>query len=193
MIYNLGPRARRVYDALREQIVEGVFPPASRLPSHTALAATFHVAPLTVRQVLSRLEDEGWVSRQQGRGTFGNQPPIPAAPAVVPGTWPQEWLEHGDDVAVVFNTDGQVRYWNPSATARLGPPVDTGHGPRADHVYPAYMWQRWHSAAPTPPTRKTGAGKGRAARGQPSGWKGDPTPYMIRPGNSTASSAWAAT
>jgi CheY-like chemotaxis protein len=49
-----------------------------RLPSHTELAAEFGVAPLTVRQVLSRLEEEGIVSRQQGRGTFVREQTIPA-------------------------------------------------------------------------------------------------------------------
>ena len=38
----------------------------------------FGVAPLTVRQVLSRLEEEGIVSRQQGRGTFIREQTIPA-------------------------------------------------------------------------------------------------------------------
>jgi DNA-binding transcriptional regulator YhcF (GntR family) len=69
-IYNLGPRAQRVYDHLRERITQGEFPPGVKLPAHTALARDFGVAPLTIRQVLSRLEEEGMVSRQQGRGTF---------------------------------------------------------------------------------------------------------------------------
>jgi CheY-like chemotaxis protein len=40
------------------------------LPSHTVLAAEFGVAPLTIRQVLAQLEEEGLVLRQQGRGTY---------------------------------------------------------------------------------------------------------------------------
>jgi DNA-binding transcriptional regulator YhcF (GntR family) len=70
MIYSLGPRAQRVYAALQERIRSGECPPGSKLPSHTALAAEFGVAPLTMRQVLAQLEDEGMVIRQQGRGTF---------------------------------------------------------------------------------------------------------------------------
>ena len=70
MIYRLGPRARRVYLALRDRITRGDLVPGSRLPSHRELAVEFGVAPLTVRQVLSHLEEQGLVSRQPGRGTF---------------------------------------------------------------------------------------------------------------------------
>jgi PAS domain S-box-containing protein len=149
MIYDLGPRAQRVYTALREQITTGAFPPATKLPPHTELAVTFGVAPLTVRHVLSRLEEEGLVSRQQGRGTFVRPQTPPVVP--LPGGGPPAWLDQMADVAVAFDAHGGVRYWNASATALLGPAVDTGHGPRADHVYPAFMWRRWQSTAPTSP------------------------------------------
>ena len=78
MIYDLGPRARRVYDTLRARIVSGELPTGSQLPSYVALAGQFGVAPLTVRQVLARLEEEGLVSREQGRGTYVRAPARPA-------------------------------------------------------------------------------------------------------------------
>jgi CheY-like chemotaxis protein len=70
VIYDLGPRANRVYTSLRDRIVSGEFPLGAKLPPHTELAKQFGVAPLTMRQVLGRLEEEGLVSREQGRGTF---------------------------------------------------------------------------------------------------------------------------
>jgi DNA-binding transcriptional regulator YhcF (GntR family) len=70
MVYGLGPRARRVYAALHERIAREEWPPGAKLPPHLELAAEFGVAPMTIRQVLSRLEEEGLVLRQQGRGTF---------------------------------------------------------------------------------------------------------------------------
>lgn len=70
MIYRLGPRGRRVYEAVRERIRRGDLPPGTKLPSHRDLAVDFGVAPMTVRQVLGLLEAEGLVSRQIGRGTF---------------------------------------------------------------------------------------------------------------------------
>ena len=70
MLYDLGPRARRVYSLLLERIRSGELAPGTRLPPHTDLAETFGVAPLTVRQVLARLEADGLLSRERGRGTF---------------------------------------------------------------------------------------------------------------------------
>jgi MerR family transcriptional regulator, light-induced transcriptional regulator len=70
MLYELGPRARRVYQALLDRVRSGELAPGTRLPAHTQLAASFGVAPLTMRQVLSRLEAERIVVRERGRGTF---------------------------------------------------------------------------------------------------------------------------
>lgn len=70
MIYDLGPRGRRVYDWLRERIVSGAFPPDTKLAAATQLAVEFGVAPMTVRNALARLEGEGLISREYGRGTF---------------------------------------------------------------------------------------------------------------------------
>lgn len=70
MIYNLGPRAERVYILLRDRILSGELTPGTKLPPHTQLAKEFGVAALTMRQVLSHLEDDGLISREQGRGTF---------------------------------------------------------------------------------------------------------------------------
>ena len=78
MIYDLGPRAQWVYTSLRERILNGEFGEEGKLPSHTQLASEFGVAPLTMRQVLARLEDEGMVSREQGRGTFVRKHSTPA-------------------------------------------------------------------------------------------------------------------
>jgi DNA-binding transcriptional regulator YhcF (GntR family) len=84
MIYGLGPRARRVYSILRDRIARGELAPGARLSSHRELAAEFGVAPLTVRQVLGELEDQGLVSRQVGRGTFVRQEGAPAILLLVP-------------------------------------------------------------------------------------------------------------
>jgi CheY-like chemotaxis protein len=77
-IYNLGPRAQRVYLALRDRIIRGELPVGMQLLPHAALAAEYGVAPVTVRQVLAHLEAEGLVSLEQGRGTFVRAPVLPA-------------------------------------------------------------------------------------------------------------------
>ncbi len=80
MIYDLGPKAMWVYTSLRERITGGEFATGAKLPSHLELASEFGVAPLTLRQVLGRLEEEGLVIRAQGRGTFVR---VPARRAVL--------------------------------------------------------------------------------------------------------------
>jgi len=70
MIYELGPRARRIYAPLRDSILNGERAPGEKLPSHLQLASDYGVAPMTMRHVLSQLEAEGLVSREHGRGTF---------------------------------------------------------------------------------------------------------------------------
>jgi CheY-like chemotaxis protein len=77
-IYNLGPRAQRVYLALRDRIIRGELPVGIQLLPHAALAGEYGVAPVTVRQVLAHLEAEGLVSLEQGRGTFVRAPVLPA-------------------------------------------------------------------------------------------------------------------
>jgi DNA-binding transcriptional regulator YhcF (GntR family) len=78
VIYGLGPRARRVFTVLHDRIVRGDWAPGTRLPSHRELAVEFGVAPLTMRQVLAQLEEQGLVSRQVGRGTFVREESSPA-------------------------------------------------------------------------------------------------------------------
>ena len=70
MYHDLGPQSQRVYTALRDAILRGDYAPGTRLPGYVELAAQFGVAAVTVRQVLARLEQEGLLTRQQGRGTF---------------------------------------------------------------------------------------------------------------------------
>src|SRR5919205_4376297 len=70
MLYDLGPRARAVYGLLAERIGSGELAPGTRLPPYTELAVTFAVAPLTMRQVLARLEADQLLIRERGRGTF---------------------------------------------------------------------------------------------------------------------------
>lgn len=84
-INSFGPRTTRVYTALRDRIIRGELATDSKLPPHTVLAVEYGVAPLTMRQVLARLEDDGLVARKQGRGTFIRAHTVPAALIVADG------------------------------------------------------------------------------------------------------------
>src|SRR5581483_4156243 len=66
----LGPRARRVYDALRERILTGELSGDIQLPPYPLLAQEFGVASMTVRQALRQLAEDGFVSIKVGVGSF---------------------------------------------------------------------------------------------------------------------------
>lgn len=58
---------------LKERIVDGEFD-EGRIPPETELAEELGVSRTTVRDALTRLEQEGVIWRKQGSGTFVNQP-----------------------------------------------------------------------------------------------------------------------
>ncbi len=70
MYHELGRQSGRVYACLRSAIVNREYAPGGKLPSHTSLAVQFGVSPVTVRQAIATLSEEGLLDRQQGRGTF---------------------------------------------------------------------------------------------------------------------------
>jgi GntR family transcriptional regulator len=63
----------QVKSHIKERILAGDFE-EGRIPSETELAAELGVSRTTVRDALSRLENEGSIYRRQGSGTFVNEP-----------------------------------------------------------------------------------------------------------------------
>lgn len=82
------PAYLQLYTALREDIVSGVLPAGSRLPSKRGLAAELSTALLTVEHAYALLCDEGYVEARERRGYFvlyhATEPfsPPAAAPSV---------------------------------------------------------------------------------------------------------------
>lgn len=68
------PKHHQVYLVLRQQIEEGAFTPNEPLPNEFDLADQFAVSRITVRKAMERLDNEGWVERHRGRGTFARRP-----------------------------------------------------------------------------------------------------------------------
>jgi len=65
-------------ELLEEKIRRGEFPPNSQLPAESALAESLNVSRVTLREALTKLEEQGLIRRQHGVGTFVNPtvPPI---------------------------------------------------------------------------------------------------------------------
>jgi DNA-binding GntR family transcriptional regulator len=64
------PIYHRIQLSLRMDIQRGRFAEGDRLPSESELARAFSTTRGTVRQALARLEYEGLIQREAGRGTF---------------------------------------------------------------------------------------------------------------------------
>lgn len=59
-----------VYEYMKQQLLDGVWPPGSRLPSETELQTTLNVSRVSIRSAVQRLRDLGIVVTQHGRGSF---------------------------------------------------------------------------------------------------------------------------
>lgn len=64
------PQYRLVYEKLRKPIVEGVYNEGDLLPSENALCMLHGVTRPTVRKALDRLLNEGYIKKQQGKGSI---------------------------------------------------------------------------------------------------------------------------
>jgi len=64
------PRYNQVYVTLRTWVRDGTYKAGDRIPTEPQLCEMFEVSRITVRKAIDNLCREGWLVRQQGRGTF---------------------------------------------------------------------------------------------------------------------------
>lgn len=62
-----GALYRRVYELIRQAIVDGSWAPGDSLPSEASLGARFRVSRITVRQAMQLLQVEGYIRTQRAR------------------------------------------------------------------------------------------------------------------------------
>lgn len=62
--------ADRLVDAIREQIVSGIFQPGDKLPTEAQLCGEYGVSRTVVREAVTRLAADGLVLSRQGAGVF---------------------------------------------------------------------------------------------------------------------------
>jgi GntR family transcriptional regulator len=68
------PLYGRLKEQLRARILNGTYPPHSRMPSESELGRAFDVSRITVRRALGDLQKEGLIFRVHGKGTFVSRP-----------------------------------------------------------------------------------------------------------------------
>jgi GntR family transcriptional regulator, arabinose operon transcriptional repressor len=74
------PRYYQLYSSLLERIQENEFQPGQQLPTERQLGEEYAVSRITVTKALDLLKLDGYVERQQGRGTFVASRPLESLP-----------------------------------------------------------------------------------------------------------------
>jgi GntR family transcriptional regulator len=64
------PRYHQVYVTLRSWVRDGTYKPGDQIPTEPQLCEMFDVSRITIRKAIDHLAREGWLVRQQGKGTF---------------------------------------------------------------------------------------------------------------------------
>lgn len=64
------PKYRQIMEDIKGSIESGEFSPESRIPAEPELVARYGVGRVTVRHAIEELVSQGYLSKQQGRGTF---------------------------------------------------------------------------------------------------------------------------
>jgi len=64
------PQYKKVYEILRKHILEGVYNEGDLLPSENELCTIHKVTRPTIRKALDRLVSEGYIKKQQGKGSI---------------------------------------------------------------------------------------------------------------------------
>ncbi|MFC0878090.1 GntR family transcriptional regulator [Saccharicrinis sp. FJH2] len=69
------PQYRRLYEILRRNIISGMYPEGSLLPSENDLCRIHNITRPTVRQALTALVSDGYIKKQKGKGSIVNALP----------------------------------------------------------------------------------------------------------------------
>lgn len=64
-----GPLYISIFEVLKENIINGFYKKDTLLPTESELEEIFKVSKITVRKAIELLEQEGYVSKQSGKGT----------------------------------------------------------------------------------------------------------------------------
>jgi GntR family transcriptional regulator len=64
------PLYNRIESLIRNKILSGQYEPGEKLPTEDELVHQFGVSKITIRNALARLEAQGFIVRNRGRGTF---------------------------------------------------------------------------------------------------------------------------
>ncbi|MDR4946459.1 GntR family transcriptional regulator [Neobacillus cucumis] len=91
--------SQALHSIIKEDIIQrikkGEYLPNTRLPTEAELCETFGVSRTTVRAALKQLSEEGYINRQQGRGTFVAQVKIQQTLTMTAGSFLEQMEKQG--------------------------------------------------------------------------------------------------
>lgn len=94
------PKYARVVTELQRRIREGVYGPGDMLPSESQLVREFGVGRTTVVRALQMLQQEGWITREQGVASYVKGVPAKRPGATRPGRALLDRPETGEGLRV---------------------------------------------------------------------------------------------
>jgi DNA-binding GntR family transcriptional regulator len=69
------PQYKRLHEILRRKIADGIYKEGELLPSENELCDIYGLTRPTIRQALTQLVQDGYISKQQGKGSIVNKIP----------------------------------------------------------------------------------------------------------------------
>ncbi|MCP4753028.1 MAG: GntR family transcriptional regulator [Proteobacteria bacterium] len=91
------PLYGRIAKTVKNKIMSGHYERGSKLPSEENIGKELGVSRITIRQAFSQLEQEGWITRQRGKGTFVSD--------TVPAVWRNSLNSLQDIVRMISSSD----------------------------------------------------------------------------------------
>lgn len=74
------PKYMQLVDQLIQKVTKGEIRPGEALPSEHQLCETYQLARTTIRNAMQLLEEQGWITRIHGKGSFvSTNPPLPVS------------------------------------------------------------------------------------------------------------------
>lgn len=70
------PLYQQIYSDIKTSIKSGVYKSGDQIPSEPELSQTYNVSRMTVRRAVEDLCSDGYLIKQQGRGTFVGKPHV---------------------------------------------------------------------------------------------------------------------
>ncbi len=83
----------KIQHDLMAKIQDGTYPPGARIPSELRLAKEYGVSRITAIKALTELSLNGYINRQQGKGSFVNPPNMRFRPSALLATRPPAEVE----------------------------------------------------------------------------------------------------